>query len=347
LYKIRAKFLTYSELAANSQNPPNPDNSSSASSSQSSEKSSESFVVSTDSHTTDEDEQNEILNSTRESFGEAIVQLEGAKKKVLEKASREMNDRMIILYEQKDINLPENSFNINMARHWHHVKKDAKITILAAVLPEEFLFGVAEEDITKFIGYFNKISKKFAQEGHPHLMTRKHFIEALELKEAQIYDLENIEEPEGIHLRNISDDDIFDVLKYLYYASDDSPEVDVYEAFPDRMRHKTSENFVRCFLDPSIRNLYGIEEFNKDGKIKIRCGRRLCHTKFLLLFEEMNKVRVREEKTEISIHHFKKLIPKIFVEPRCKDQFSCVCPPCFNTRNIVGKGNEKILRGFS
>ncbi|CAG5101393.1 Oidioi.mRNA.OKI2018_I69.YSR.g17044.t1.cds [Oikopleura dioica] len=214
----------------------------SSSSSHSSSGSSQEFIPqATIDNSTDEDEQNEILNSTRESFGETMSHLGGAKKKVVEKVSREMSDQMNIFYETRAIHLPENSFNAHIAKHWHSVSKKGKIQILAACLPEEFLGGCADETVRKYLSYFNRISKKYARENHPQLMTRGHFAEALELKEKQLYDMDNIEEPEGRRLRKIDDADIHYILKYLFYSSDESPETDVFEAFKHRLRANTSK----------------------------------------------------------------------------------------------------------
>ncbi|CAG5101392.1 Oidioi.mRNA.OKI2018_I69.YSR.g17043.t1.cds [Oikopleura dioica] len=33
----------------------------------------------------------------------------------------------------------------------------------------------------------------------------------------------------------------------------------------------------------------------------------------------------------------------MFVEPRVKDQFSCICPPCYNLRNICGRVSDLLF----
>ncbi|CAG5098775.1 Oidioi.mRNA.OKI2018_I69.XSR.g15965.t1.cds [Oikopleura dioica] len=79
------------------------------------------------------------------------------------------------------------------------------------------------------------------------------------------------------------------------------------------------------------------QNYSKPVKKKFRCDRRLAHNKFSLLCEEFNKERCRDGKPQISAFQFKQLIPPLFVEPKVKDEYSCLCAPCFSLRNTLSR----------
>jgi len=276
-------------------------------------------------------------------------------------ASSELSKMMLELYNARKIDSPENSFNENFAQHWQNLSHKMKIQALACVLPESFMYGVDEVTELYFLRYFNELGKKYRKPNHPQLMRHDHFHDALALKEKQVFDLPYEEDKKpGKKMRNITDEDVNEVLQRLFFNSDESPETDVYEFYPERLRKNTSENFYRVFMSDYNKKLFSMVEFVKEtlkknareegGEdealrvIKFRCDRRLCHSKFSLILEEFNKERVRDGKDEISGFQFRQLIPGLFLEPKCKDAFSCVCGECFSLRNTLSRGIFKILR---
>lgn len=308
--------------------------SSSNSSASPQKKSDESFQL----PSSDEDVQAQRINNSKNSLNATLESLEGIHEE--QTAVANVKKKIDEYIQKHEIFVPSQYITDEFMESWTLTKKKQdKIKILSAVLPNFLIYYQKKGQIPDLIKYANELGSRHAG-SRPNLMTKQHVEEALALREDNFFGLDSSsdEEDSGRPMRAITEAEIEYVLQFCYENSNESPETKGYNEKTKSIAERNL-SLIKVLRKQNVIEKLCLEFEIVEGIERLKTVKRLTHCKFSTILDELNIKRAEMGQRSLTQWQFKRIIPGFFIEPCKKNGFGCVCPVCYNYDNLLSRGS--------